>query len=626
MDYDLFKKCCTNGLALRLDIAEVEDKYFMEVGKHWMIGYLDVVTKDGTIIDWKSGTYTKAKAKEYSQQLKCYSYLYWRRHNKFPKAAKLYFPKNDKWFETDFTEADIVGIEDWIISRGDEITKMKMDETSIWKKNTTKCFFCGYKGKCLYNFAATVKSNFTINISGTTCTIDGDVSPLIDQVIEKELSYDMKDKYFIQEAAQKRLGKRPANYDRIGTKFLYNKSRHAFRIGHIDKVKKILNDYAEFTKKPVDIKIVDNRANGNIHFGNLHKSNVTLRDYQQEAVASLLHKQQGFLEVATGGGKTLITAEIIRRLGLKTLWICDRKELVTQTKQVFEDELGIKCGMITAGYINLENSYVVLATIQTLAKKIEAAKKYLDEVDLVIVDEAHHSSADTYVKVLTKIGAKYRLGTTGTVKRDDGNEMIMESLIGEVIYKIDAKELIKRGHLVKPEITFFKTQFEGDPLDNRPYAEVYTDAIVNNIERNAKIKELADGTKKTLILVNRIDHGVKLFKLLGENVRFLHGSLSKECRELYFKWFKETPNGILIGTASILSEGIDIPDLEVLINAAGNKGEVKTIQGLGRALRTSIGKKQAWYYDFMDECAYFKDAAKSRVKTLEDQGYEVFIK
>jgi len=247
-------------------------------------------------------------------------------------------------------------------------------------------------------------------------------------------------------------------------------------------------------------------------------------------------------------------------------------------------------------------------------KSVEKFQEKINMIDIEVKDNNNFFANDVLVH------------NSGTVKRDDGNEMILESVIGPIIYKISAEELIKHGHLVPPDITFFKQPYEDA---EGTYAEVYTEMIVKGIERNHQILSLVDNTKKTLVLVNRIEHGTDLTKAMqnaGHEVRFIFGSLSKECREQFFEWFKNTPGAILVGTASIFAEGINVPDLEVLINAAGNKGEVKTIQGLGRGLRTSAGKTSCIYYDFLDECTYLKEAAVSRMDTLRAEGYEVKIK
>jgi len=475
MDWEVFKKCCINGMKLDLDIKQLEEKIQLDVGGYAFVGYLDVVTKDDEIIDWKSGTYTKAKGDDYSKQLKCYSYLYWRKHNIFPKAAKLYFPKNDKWHETSFTKDDILEVETWIKDCGDKITQMIEDEKTIWKKNTTKCFFCGYKSACLYQpdprtapqsvlDGADGNLHYNIDIKGHMCYLTGDVTPLLNKGLIDELSYDLKDKYWIQQAAQKRLGGvRPKNYDEIGTKRLFNVTHGAFRIGHLETVKKIVNDYAEYMALDCKLIINDTRLGIRLPWKTVEKlqGGKDLRDYQEAAVESLLENKAGFIEVGTGGGKTLITAEIIRRCATKTLWICDRKELITQTRKEFESELGLTCGEISNGKTEGLNKPLVIATIQTLSKKLDELRGYLANVNLAIVDEAHHASADTYVKTFKYItNAEYRLGTCldpiTMINTPSGKQKLEDLNVGDLVLsfnhnirQVEAKPILNKWDAYK---------------------------------------------------------------------------------------------------------------------------------------------------------------------------------
>jgi len=625
MDRELFMKCVLNITYLDLNPKHIEDKVFLKVGDHHFVGYIDLITNDDHIIDWKSGTYSAAKAADYEKQLWCYSYLFWRKYGRPPKKCSLYFPKNNKWHTVTFDMEQIMEVEKWILRLATEIEELKSNPEAIWIKNPKACFFCGYKQPCkLQPDPRKEHLNFIINIDRGMCYLKGDVTELLNKGIEKELSYDLKDKYWIQQNYLKKYGGlRPKNFERIGRKYLYNKTHCAFRIGHLPKVKKVIQDYAEYTKCTYNLK----EENNTLHLNHWKPNNKllggkTLRDYQEEAVSSFLENKFGFLEVATGGGKTLITAEIIRTLGVKTLWICDRKELVKQTKETFEDELGFNVGEIGGGKAKDLDSPVIVSTVQTLSRNRERFVELFKEINLVIIDEAHHASCETYVKVISALGnAIYRLGTTGTVKRDDGNDMILESLIGPVIYKISADQLIEQGYLIKPKIKFIPMPFydtEGT------YSEVYDECVVRDVERNNKIIDIVKNSqaKQILVLVNRIEHGDILQNKIPNSI-FIHGSLDIDKRELYLKKFTNKDIKVLIGTASIFSEGINIPSLDVIINAAANKGSVKTIQSLGRILRLIDGKKEAIYYDFLDEALYLKEAAKARIKALKDQGHEV---
>jgi len=82
----------------------------------------------------------------------------------------------------------------------------------------------------------------------------------------------------------------------------------------------------------------------------------------------------------------------------------------------------------------------------------------------------------------------------------------------------------------------------------------------------------------------------------------------------------------MVATLSIASEGLNIPDLDVIINASGNAGDVKSIQVLGRVLRKIEGKKEALYIDFLDAGKYTKQHSRKRYKIFEKEGYQLETK
>jgi superfamily II DNA or RNA helicase len=241
------------------------------------------------------------------------------------------------------------------------------------------------------------------------------------------------------------------------------------------------------------------------------------------------------------------------------------------------------------------------------------------------VDEFHKSAAETYQKVFAKLpNTKYRLGLTATVKRDDGKEPILFSILNEIVCKITADELITMGFLIRPTIEFHKIE-SLDIYDN--YTEEYRQNIILDPARNEKILEIVEdhGNKKILILTKMVAHGRMLNDAISDSGH-IHGVLGKEKREKIFKDFKEGNINCLILTISIGAEGLDIPDLDVIINAAANKGDVKSIQILGRVLRKFNKKKEAIYVDFLDDSKYLKKHSKARMKVFKEQGHKVIVK
>lgn len=634
MDYNSFRTHVINGIMLNPNLTSVEKKIFLRIkNKYHFVGFLDIVDFDNdTILDWKSGTYSADKADDYKEQLVCYSYLYYRYTGRFPKKVSLFFNKTGKKVDyiigTDISQKEILDYEDFVLKVGDEIELKKALglHEKHWPQNFNSCFFCGYKYMCN---SKENEMNFRIIIKNNFCFLEGNTSSFLLEGIDRATKFDLPNKFRIQKAIQERNdGRRPANYNDIGTIHLFHKTHKMFSLGLLNKIKKLLEDYCNHIGKNLKLEIVDLREREvlNKKLGIMPEKLITdkeLRDYQIEAIEAYIHSGGlGYIEAATGSGKTMLTAEIIRILDTPTLWIIDKKELLYQTKKEFEKFLGIEIGVIGDGEYNPKD--ITIATIQTLNSKLSELKEYLHGINFAIVDEGHHASAESYQKVFKELrNTKYRLGTTGTAKRDDGTAPIMFSLIGDIIYKISAEELIAKGYLIKPNVVFYEVHGNGKAFE---YHDDYKISVSENPYRNILIKKILreNEGKKILIIAKLVEgHGEVLKELL--KVPYIHGSLDSETRKKYMEDFKSQSSGVLMATASIASEGLDIPDLDIIINASANKSDVKSIQALGRILRKIEGKSTAKYIDFIDTGKHTKGHSEGRMEALEKEGHEINI-
>jgi len=414
-------------------------------------------------------------------------------------------------------------------------------------------------------------------------------------------------------------------------------------IGFYEDAIKLLKDYAVYRKKTPYINIFDRRIRNNFRMKMPNKllTDKKLRDYQIKGVETFLENKIGLLEIATGGGKTLIAAEIIRRLGYMTLFIVDKIELMNQTIEVLGRNLGLEIGRIGTGEVDIQG--VTVATIQTLISRLDDLKDYLLQVRVVIMDEAHKVAAKSYYKIGSYLrNTEYRLGITATAFRDDGNDMMIAATLGKILFDISSFKLIKGGFLVKPEIVFVKykideeymKEMEEDVVEDikttnktiQKYMVLYKRFIVENKIRNLVIKDLVlkNIDKRILVLVKMVEHGKNLEKLLPES-RYLYGALNKTERFNLFDDFKAGRLKVLISTVSIFAEGIDVPELNIIINASANKGDVKTLQILGRVLRKSEGKEKAYYYDFIDGFKQLDTGYNARKNILKEEGHVINI-
>jgi superfamily II DNA or RNA helicase len=623
-EYDLM---LLNGIDLQLPITTTEMKLF------WadVVGYIDVVcSKEGMLADWKSSTRRPENEEEYTNQLKFYAYLWWRKTNELPRILKVYYLKytgSKGTLEYVPTIDDVKEMEHihWETNKAMEAmaTAGKVPECNGCANNP----FCSYKNHCSQQVEGEL--NYTIHNFGHKIQIDGMINPVISNQLDKKFSYELKNAFWM---------KKNNPHANTTIKF-WNPGARTLPIGFLAGVQKTLNDYGEWKGVPVNIKIKDERVfnDERAEMPERFINGRTLRPYQQTAVEKFLANTTGvgILELATGAGKTEIAIELIRRLCSPTLFVVDKVELLNQTKKRIEESLGIKVGIIGQG--KQETETVTVATIQTLLKHIHALAPWLATINFAVFDECHKVAAKSYVRLSQYLmNTKYRLGISGTAFRDDGNDMQITSVVGEKIYIVNSDFLITNGWLVNPKIVFMKNYMseaeknmiainasDGSINEEKQYAKYYTEGIANNLSRNLKVSELVARHRgeKILILTKLVDHGKSLEASIPGS-KHLYGSTKKSERDRIFKDFSEGKLNILISTISIFAEGIDLPALSIVINASANKGDIKTIQILGRVLRKMEGKEAA-YYDFFDDVEFFRSASWARIKALRGEGHTV---
>ena len=629
---DLYWLCVINGVKLEMPTpTHLEHEFrFIEEGLNF-IGYADVMdTKNDIIGDWKTSTYKKAKLDGYKEQLKYYAWAYHKEFGRIP-TCWVYFNKTNKIFKYKFPLETLKNAE-LEIRQIDNAAKKRMETLDFERRpGRNNCYFCPYKSMCstdLLRGEAAEKYEITFHLKKNKLLVEGSIPDIIHRKIEKVVNFELKNAFFIKKAMQ---AKGVPNYDAI--KRLYR--RKAFGgetfIGYTNSIYAILKEYAHSKGMKIKLSIKDYRNQAVLKrtIATNEKLNIPfeLYDFQVKAVDELIKNRWGIIEIGTGGGKTVIAAEAIRRLSLKTLFIIDNKDLLMQTKREYESMLGLKCGVVGMGYREWE-SPVVLATIQTLAKYAETFANQLAGIPVVIYDETHiiaSKSFETVSKYL--VNTKYRFGFSATAKRDDGNDNIIYAHTGSVVYRRRAQELIKDNVLVEPEANFYNYGSRIVVSDN--WQNEYADGIVDSELRNNTVKSIAESYlrkgKQVMILTKMIRHG-EWFKNHIDGADLIYGKTDDDLRVDILDDFKDGKLNCLVGNLKIFNKGINIKNLDVLINAAGNAGDVLTVQTIGRVLRKNPGKTEAFYIDFMDEGEYLKKHSLSRIAALKAEDYTVSIK
>jgi superfamily II DNA or RNA helicase len=371
---------------------------------------------------------------------------------------------------------------------------------------------------------------------------------------------------------------------------------------------------------------------------------IKLRDYQEAAVTTALHRGRGVIVAATGAGKSEMGAAIIASVNRPTLWLTHRQNLLEQTQKRLSARLGKHVGTYGGGVYDIQD--VTVCMVQTLHnskdEKHQAFLDYLQTVEVLICDEVHHigSNSDQWYDNVAKIPAPFRIGLTATPDFS-GHGLKLLAMTGHEIYRISAQELIDRGILVPPRIFLMENEHPKIPAKTKGSA-VYSEGVVYAKERNALLvaaaQHLAHERKPTLLLVRQINHGELLLSgLIAKGVKadFLHGKVGSTQRDLMVSALKNGVINCLVAQVEIMGEGVDLPWLRAIINATGNSGGGdassekegqtgrNTIQIIGRALRKFPGKTYCDIVDVMDYThASLKKASQSRLGTYVAEGHE----
>ena len=564
------------------------------------------------IVDWKTSTRNQWNEKEYKQQLLVYAWAVRRKYGVIPYECRVHYlkggPSETLVIHPDEVSVALTGA--WI-----ESIRQEMEDaikTGIFPCKTNEdgsCNpFCPYKETC--KSTSDGKLHYTLTIESGLIHIDGIMDNLLMKGLEKEFSYEVQNAHFIR-----------LNSKWDGIQRLYDKRTHTVRIGFMKRLIKVLDDYCTYKKKALDITIVDKRPElKHVNFNTMLTTE--LRPYQIDAVDAALKERIGVLELATSAGKTLIASELIRRADCTTLFLVDRKELLHQTKKVFERELKIPIGIVGDDEENILP--VTIATIQTIHKRTHKYAQWLNTIQLLIVDEAHISAAKTVRKVCgTCPNTLYRIGLTGSNFRDDGHDLLIEEAVGQTIFKLPLKRLIELGFATKPTIRFHPV---GALVKHRNYHDDYTNNVELNVERNDYVITTAKAesalNNKVLILVKTIAHGKVLSEAIPGSTH-MHGSVPKKKRTAEFEDFINGTVNVCVATTSIAQKGLDIPRLKMLINAAGHKGDVASLQSLGRIVRKIQDKTSCEYIDFLDDGYFSRHHSHKRKAFFESEGHEV---
>ena len=371
---------------------------------------------------------------------------------------------------------------------------------------------------------------------------------------------------------------------------------------------------------------------------------IRFRDYQVEIINNFLSNPQSIQEIATGAGKTIMTAALsksVEQYG-RSVVIVPNKSLVTQTEADYKN-LGLDVGVYFGDRKEFGKTHTICTwqSLNVLLKNTQAGigdytiGDFVEDVVLVMVDEVHMAKADALKTLLTGVFARVpiRWGLTGTIPKEDYEKVSIFCSLGSVVGKLSASELQEAGHLANCHVNIVQLQ---DSVEYRDYQSELK-YLVTTTERLAYLAKMIDSIKEggnTLILVDRIETGKilqaelsTLFSLLKEkpDVAFVSGATKAGDRKDEYDEIATSTNKIIIATYGVAAVGINIPRIFNLVLIEPGKSFVRVIQSIGRGIRKAEDKDFVQIWDITSTCKFAKRHLTKRKQFYKEANYPFTI-
>ena len=357
---------------------------------------------------------------------------------------------------------------------------------------------------------------------------------------------------------------------------------------------------------------------------------VELRDYQIEIVNNFLENPQSLQEIATGAGKTLMTAALsnsVEKYG-RSIVIVPNKSLVTQTEADYIN-LGLDVGVYFGDRKEYNKTHTICTwqSLNNMLKKTKAGEAEVDIGDFiegvvcVMVDEVHMAKADALKTLLTGVFAKVpiRWGLTGTIPKAKFEAQSIYVSLGNVIGKLSASELQDQGVLARCHVNIMQLQ------DGKEFTNYQSELkhLLEDSDRLDKIASLISGindTGNTLILVDRVNAGKEIVNRLPGSV-FVSGATNMNERKEEYDEVATSTNKIIVATYGVAAVGINIPRIFNLVLLEPGKSFVRVIQSIGRGIRKAEDKDHVQIYDITSSCKFAKRHLTQRKAFYKEANY-----
>ena len=355
-----------------------------------------------------------------------------------------------------------------------------------------------------------------------------------------------------------------------------------------------------------------------------------LRDYQVEVINNFLQNPQCIQEVATGAGKTVITAALSDAISPygRSIVIVPNKSLVTQTEKDYVN-MGLDVGVFYGDRKEFGRTHTI-CTWQSLNVLLKNTKndtaditigEFLEDVVCVIVDEVHMAKADALKTLLTGVMSRVpiRLGLTGTVPKEAFEFQSLHVSLGPVISKLAASELQDRGVLAQCHVNIVQLVDHAE-FTNYQSELKYLLEDPDRLDTIANLVEQIRLTGNTLVLVDRVAAGTTLTGKIKDAV-FVSGATKATDRQDEYDDVATSDGKVIVATYGVAAVGINIPRIFNLVLVEPGKSFVRVIQSIGRGIRKAEDKDHVEIWDITSTCRFAKRHLTKRKAYYKEANY-----
>lgn len=376
-----------------------------------------------------------------------------------------------------------------------------------------------------------------------------------------------------------------------------------------------------------------------------------LRQEQEKAVKAIISNQVGnslfqigVLDYTVNAGKTLIMSSLYLsyKRQLKTLLITNDSDWLNQAREEFKQYLpGEDITFVQGKVLNWSN--FTIGMVQSISRNMRFYQQELSKIDMVLVDEADQGGSKQYQNVLTRLfNTRVRIGLSGTIymsklAKDKVKNMNLEGFFGKVVAEFKLKDSIKKGYSTKTIVKMVPSRpwYGNWESEFVTYKDIYDDSITLNRYAKrmayARLKwNINQGRYPALVVCKHIAHCENLYKFfkkkLGDayNLSYVHVNTPSKLRQQIMKDFREGKIDILVST-TIIARGKNFPKLRYLLNAASMNSQEKSIQFLGRLVRTDESKNKVYLDDLHYPGNYLSRHGRHRKQYYQKQELKVIL-